>query len=153
MDWTFHQGEMDREDVQALLALHFASMRAHSPPEACHVLAGAGLKAPEIAFWSLREEGRLLGIGALKALEPGHGELKSMRTAPDALGRGVGRAMLHHLIAEARRRGWARLSLETGSTPEFAAALWLYETEGFVPCGRFGGYAATPFTRFFTLRL
>lgn len=150
MDWTFHQGELGREDVQTLLALHFAAMRAQSPPEACHVLPAAGLEAPDIAFWSVRESGRLLGIGALKALEPGHGEVKSMRTAPEALGRGVGRAMLHHLVAEARRRGWARLSLETGSTPEFAAALRLYEGEGFAACGPFGGYRATPFTRFFT---
>ncbi|MFN3389038.1 MAG: GNAT family N-acetyltransferase [Allosphingosinicella sp.] len=153
MDWTFHEGEIEAADVQALLALHFAAMRSHSPPEACHVLPAAGLKAPDVAFWSLREAGRLLGIGALKALEPGHGEIKSMRTAPDALGRGVGRALLRHLVSEARRRGWTRVSLETGSGAEFAAALRLYETEGFRPCGPFGGYAPTPFTRFLTRTL
>ena len=153
MDWTFHEGELEREDVRALLALHFAAMRAQSPPEACHVLPAHGLHAPGIAFWTLREHGRLLGVGALKALAPDHGEVKSMRTAPDALGRGVGRAMLHHLVAEARRRGWTRLSLETGSTADFAAALRLYESEGFEPCGPFGGYADTAFTRFFTRAL
>ena len=150
MDWTFHEGELEREDVRALLALHFAAMRAQSPPEACHVLPEAGLKAPDVSFWSLREDGRLLGVGALKQLAADHGEAKSMRTAPEALGRGVGRAMLHHLVGDARRRGWVRLSLETGSTADFAAALRLYESEGFVPCGPFGGYPDTPFTRFFT---
>ena len=153
MDWTFHQGELDQADVQALLALHFASMRAQSPPEACHVLPAQRLHAADISFWTLREEGRLLGVGALKELAPDHGEVKSMRTAPEALGRGVGRAMLHHLVREARRRGYDALSLETGSTAEFAAALRLYESEGFVPCGPFGGYVDTPFTRFFTRRL
>ena len=153
MDWTFHDGELDREDVQALLALHFAALRAQSPPDACHVLPADGLHAPDISFWTLREQGRLLGVGALKELAPDHGEVKSMRTAPDALGRGVGRAMLHHLVAEARRRGWTRLNLETGSTGDFAAALRLYESEGFVPCGPFGGYADTAFTRFFTRAL
>lgn len=153
MDWTFHRGELDEADVQALLALHFSAMQAHSPPEACHVLAGEALRTPDIAFWSLREAGALLGIGALKALEPGHGEIKSMRTAPHALGRGVGRAMLHHLIGEARGCGFRQLSLETGNTTDFAAALHLYESEGFVASAPFGGYAPTPFTLFYTRTL
>jgi putative acetyltransferase len=103
-----------------------------------------------VAFWSVRENGFLVGIGALKELAPDHGEVKSMRTAHEALGRGIGRAILHHIIAEARRRAYARLSLETGSTETFAAALRLYESEGFVASGPFGGYPDTPFTRFFT---
>ena len=153
MDWSFHEGELGQDDVRALLAHHFDSMRASSPPEACHVLAAAGLGAPDISFWSLREGRRLLGVGALKALAPDHGEVKSMRTAPHALGRGVGRAMLHHLLSQARARGYRRLSLETGSSAEFAAALRLYESEGFVPCGPFGGYSNSAFTRFFTRML
>jgi putative acetyltransferase len=76
-----------------------------------------------------------------------------MRTAPAALGRGVGRKILHHIIAEARSRGYLRLSLETGSTEPFAAALRLYESEGFKPCSPFGDYVDTPFTRFFTRKL
>lgn len=151
--WTFHEGELDRDDVRALLALHFATMRGQSPPDACHVLPVDSLRTPDISLWSLREDGVLLGIGALKALSPDHGEVKSMRTAEQALGRGVGTAILRHIVAEARRRGYTRLSLETGSTQPFAAALHLYEREGFVPCGPFGGYAPTPFTRFFTLDL
>lgn len=153
MGWTFHPDELDRPDVAELLAFHFEAMRAASPPEACHVLPADGLSSPKIGFWTLREEGRLLGIGALKELSADHGEIKSMRTHPDALGRGVGRAMLDHLTGEARRRGYKKLSLETGGTGPFAAALRLYEREGFVPCGPFGGYRDTPFTRFFTRAL
>jgi len=148
--WTVHEGELDREDVRALLAQHFAEMRAGSPPSACHVLPADQLKAPEIRFFTLREGDDLLGCGALKRLEPGHGELKSMRASNEALGRGVGKVLLHHLIGAARTEGMTQLSLETGSTDQFAAALRLYEREGFEPCGPFGGYIDTPFTRFFT---
>lgn len=150
MAWQIFEGELDQEDVCALLAQHFAEMRAGSPPEACHVLAIDGLKAPEIRFFTLREHGVLFGCGALKQLEPGHGEIKSMRTADAALGRGVGKAMLDHIVATARSEGMTQLSLETGSTEQFAAANRLYEKEGFDRTGPFGGYADTPFTRFFT---
>jgi putative acetyltransferase len=125
-------------------------MRAGSPPSACHVLPVDGLKDPAIRFFTLREDGVLLGCGALKQLEPGHGEIKSMRTADAALGRGVGKALLDHIIATARSEGMTRLSLETGSTGQFAAANRLYEREGFDRTGPFGGYADTAFTRFFT---
>lgn len=150
MSWRFFEGELDREDVRNLLDQHFSEMRAGSPPDACHVLPIDGLRAPEIRFFSLREDGRLLGCGALKRLEPGHGEIKSMRTADAALGRGIGKALLDHIVASASAEGISRLSLETGSTEQFAAALRLYEREGFEPCEPFGGYANTPFTRFFT---
>jgi putative acetyltransferase len=150
---TFHEGDLDSEDVQELLAHHFAQMRETSPPEACHVLPLDGLRDPAVTFWSARDNGELLGIGALKQLAPNHGEIKSMRTAPAALGRGVGRALLGHIVAEARSRGYIRLSLETGSTEPFAAALRLYQSEGFVPCGPFGDYEDTPFTRFFSREL
>lgn len=150
---TFHEGDLDSPDVQALLAFHFDQMRATSPPEACHVLPIDGLRDPAVTFWSAREARQLRGVGALKELSPDHGEIKSMRTAPDALGRGVGRAMLHHIVGEARRRGYRRLSLETGSTEPFAAALRLYRSEGFAPCGPFARYCDTPFTRFFTREL
>lgn len=150
MSWTFHEGELDHDDVRALLAQHFAEMRAGSPPSACHVLPADDLKNPAIRFLTLREDGVLLGCGALKRLAADHGEVKSMRTADHAFGRGVGKALLYHLMAVARSDGITRLSLETGSTPQFAAALRLYEREGFEPCGPFGGYADTPFTRFYT---
>jgi putative acetyltransferase len=153
MGITFHSGDLDSADVQALLDFHFKQMRETSPPEACHVLPAGGLGDSSVTFWSARENGELLGVGALKQLAPDHGEIKSMRTAPAALGRGVGRALLNHIVAEARSRGYKRLSLETGSTEPFAAALRLYESEGFVPCGPFGEYRHTPFTRFFTREL
>ena len=148
--WEFHEGELDREDVRALLAQHFSEMRAGSPPSACHVLPADGLKDPDIRFFTLRDSGALIGCGALKRLECSHGEIKSMRTADSALGRGVGKALLDHIVAAARREGMKRLSLETGSTQQFGAANRLYEREGFELCGPFGGYADTPFTRFFT---
>jgi putative acetyltransferase len=150
MHWQIFEGELDRDDVRTLLAQHFAEMRAGSPPEACHVLPIDGLRDPAIRLFTLRDNGALLGCGALKQLEPGHGEVKSMRTADTALGRGVGKAMLDHIVATARRDGMTRLSLETGSTEQFAAANRLYEREGFERCGPFGGYYDTPFTRFFT---
>ena len=151
--WQFYEGELDREDVRALLGQHFAEMRAGSPPSACHVLTAEGLKSANIRFFTLREGDNLLGCGALKRLEPSHGELKSMRTANGALGRGVGKAMLDRLIEAARSEGMTRISLETGSTEQFAAAMRLYEREGFEPCGSFGGYVDTPWTRFYSRKL
>jgi putative acetyltransferase len=153
MALTFHQGELDREDVQDLLALHFAAMRNHSPPNACHVLPAAALWDPSITLFSVRGAGALLGVGALKELEPGHGEIKSMRTAPAALGGGVGRMLLNRIVEEAQQRGYRRLSLETGSGPEFAAALRLYDGAGFRPCAPFASYRHTLFTRFLSLDL
>ncbi|HEX6604821.1 MAG TPA: GNAT family N-acetyltransferase [Sphingomicrobium sp.] len=153
MALTFHPGDLDSSDVKALLELHFGMMRSISPPNACHVLPVDGLRDPAVTFWSARERGELVGVGALKELAADHGEVKSMRTAHRALGRGVGRAVLHHIVGEARTRGYHRLSLETGSTAPFEAALRLYESEGFVPCGPFNGYSDTAFTRFFTREL
>jgi putative acetyltransferase len=150
MHLTFHDGDLDSSDVRELLELHFAAMRSSSPPDSCHVLAADGLRDRAVTFWSARENLVLLGVGALKELDAAHGEVKSMRTAPDALGRGVGRSILHHIMREARSRGYRRLSLETGSTEPFRAAVHLYKREGFSPCEPFGGYRATPFTRFFS---
>lgn len=149
--WTVNEGELGHQDVRELLALHFAEMRADSPPEACHVLPIEQLGDPAIRFFSLRDEARtLLGVGAIKTLEPGHGEIKSMRTAPAALGLGIGGTLLAHLVATARAMGLTRLSLETGNSPLFAAANRLYRRDGFEPCGPFGDYADTPFTLFYT---
>jgi putative acetyltransferase len=124
--------------------------RAGSPPSACHVLPVDALKVPEIRFFTVRENGALLGCGALKRLEPGHGEIKSMRTADAALGRGVGKALLDHIVAMARGEGMKRLSLETGSTEQFAAANRLYEKNGFGRCEAFGDYPDTPWTHFYS---
>ena len=149
--FVFATGDLDAPDVRALLAHHFAEMRADSPPEACHVLPIDGLRDPAIRFVTVRDdEGRLLGVGALKHLGDRHGEVKSMRTAPTALGRGVGGALLAHLIVLARDAGLSRLSLETGNSPLFDAANRLYAKAGFERCGPFGDYAPTPFTHFYT---
>src|SRR6478735_10645896 len=113
--WQYFEGELERDDVRSLLDQHFAEMRAGSPPSACHVLPVEGLKAPEIRFFTLRESGRLLGCGALKRLGLDLGEIKSMRTCNEALGRGVGSALLDHISLAARISGMTRLSLETGS--------------------------------------
>lgn len=147
---SFHEGELDRDDVRALLTQHFAEMQAGSPPEACHVLPLDGLKDPSMRFFTLRENGVLLGCGALKKLSSEHGEVKSMRTADAALGRRVGQAMLDHLLETARQQGMARISLETGSTEQFAAANRLYEKNGFERSAPFGDYPDTPWTHFYT---
>jgi putative acetyltransferase len=153
MALTFHAGDFDSPDVQALLAMHYGIMRSISPHRACHVLPLEGLKDPAITLWAAREDGQLVGVGALKELAPDHGEVKSMRTAPRSLGQGVGREVLHHIVGEAKARGYERLSLETGGSKPFEAAIALYESEGFERCGPFGGYQDTPFSRFFTREL
>ena len=148
---AFFEGELDRPDVRNLLAHHFAEMRADSPPEACHVLPIERLTSPDIRFIAVRDRaGTLLGVGALKTIEPGHGEIKSMRTRPEALGQGIGKRLLARLVEAARGQGMTRLSLETGNSTLFTAANRLYEGAGFVRCGPFGDYADTPFTHFYT---
>lgn len=150
-EFVFCEGELDVPDVRALLELHFARMRAGSPPEACHVLPIDGLRDPAVRLVSIRNpSGRLLGVGALKRIEPGHGELKSMRTHDDALGRGVGRAMLERLMAMAADAGMTKLSCETGNSDMFEAANRLYEGAGFTRSGPFGDYQPTDFTNFYS---
>jgi putative acetyltransferase len=139
--------------VRDLLVLHLSGMRAASPPESVHALDLSGLQRPDVAVWSAWDGDTVVGIGALRVIDPALGEVKSMRTHPDHLGRGVGRALLDVILAEARSRGLDRLALETGSTPEFDAAHRLYERAGFVACGPFGDYTEDPFSRFFVLVL
>lgn len=150
MNLTFHAHDLDSLDVQYLVELHYAELRAISPPGACHVLPAFALRQPDVTVWSARENGELRGVGALKELTPDHGEVKSLRTAVEALGRGVGRAMLRHIMSEAKSRGYRRISLETGNTEPFAPALKLYASEGFRPWGPFAHYKDTPFSSFLT---
>lgn len=140
-------------EIRALLEEHLRSMYELSPPESVHALDLAGLRRPEITFWTAWEEGALLGCGALKELDPAHGEVKSMRTVSSQRRRGVGRAMLAHIIAEARARAYARLSLETGSMAAFLPARRLYESFGFTYCAPFADYAADPNSVFMTRTL
>ena len=148
---TIHEGELGRDDVRALLAQHFAEMRADTPHDACHVMTADALDNPDIDFLTLREkDGTLAAVGALRKLDPTHGEIKSMRAADPARGTGAGKAMLDALIDRARTMGMTRLSMETGNSPLFAAANRLYEGAGFERSGPFAGYRPTPFTHFFT---
>ena len=141
-------------DVLALLEQHLADMHAESPPESVHALDVDALRASHITFLAARgDDGTLLGVGALAELAPGHGELKSMRTAPEARGRGVATAVVEALLDLARERRYERVSLETGAQPYFGAAHRLYERAGFVECGPFGSYSLDPNSRFFTLAL
>jgi putative acetyltransferase len=145
--------DLQGPEIRALLEEHLADMRRISPPESVHALDLAGLRRPEVAFWTLWDGEALAGCGALKAIDAAHGEVKSMRTAATHRRRGVARALLDHIVAEARRRGYARLSLETGSQPAFAPARTLYAAAGFVPCGPFAGYRDDPHSVFMTLAL
>lgn len=140
-------------EIRALLEEHLRHMHELSPPESVHALDLAGLRRPDVTFWTVWSDGRLLGCGALKELDASHGEIKSMRTASALRRRGVGRAMLSHIVAEALRRDYRRLSLETGSMEAFAPARRLYESFGFVYCAPFADYTDDPNSAFMTRTL
>ncbi len=146
-------GDFTDDRVKALLTRHLEGMHASSPPGHVFALDWSGLQKPEISFYAMWEGDELLGFGALKELGPRAGEIKSMRTADAHLRRGVAAAILEHSIAEARQRGYARLSLETGSGPDFEPALTLYRKNGFTAGGAFGGYEKSPFNQFLHLDL
>ena len=147
------EADFDDPQVRALLRLHLAGMHDNSPPGTDHALDLDGLRQPTIRLYAAWDGDGLLGFGALKALDADVGEIKSMRTHPDAVRRGVARALLEHIIAQARARGYRRLSLETGTGPAFDAAQALYERYGFVQGAVFAGYWETDFNRFFHLDL
>lgn len=129
-----------------LLAFHLAEMARWSPPEQVHALPATGLSVPDVTFYTAWRGGGLAGCGALRELSADHGELKSMRVAPAHLRSGVGEAILLHLLGEARHRGYARVSLETGRPAPFLAAQRLYAKHGFAECPPFGDYTATDFS-------
>jgi len=147
------EGGLGEPDVAALLHEHLQGMADHSPPESIHALDIDALMAPDITFWTMRDGRELLGCIALKQLDDKHGEIKSMRTASAHLRKGVAAVLLEHLIAEARRRSYERLSLETGSGAGFEAAHALYRKFGFEYCGPFASYRDDPFSRFMTTTL
>jgi putative acetyltransferase len=142
-----------REDVRRLLERHLAFANESSPPEHVHALDMAALLDPSITFCSARSDGELVGVGALKELDPGHGELKSMHIAEAARQRGVGRAIVDHLVDMAQRRGYRRVSIETGTTHVFVPARSLYLSAGFTPCDPFGEYTSNPHSICMTLAL
>jgi putative acetyltransferase len=146
-------GKATGPEIQALLNEHLQSMYGLSPPESVHALDIDKLRKPDITFWTAWDGQLLLGCGALKELDPKHGEVKSMRTPSALRRRGAGRAILAHIVETARARSYERLSLETGSMEAFRPAQRLYESFGFAYSGPFGGYVDDPNSVFMTLRL
>ncbi len=147
------EGGLDDPRVVELLHTHLTKARAETAPGSAHALDLSGLRSPDVAFWSAWDRDTLVGVGALKRLSAEHGEVKSMHTAEAARGRGVGAAVLRHIVAAARARGMTRLSLETGAWPYFAPARALYARHGFVACPPFGDYRPDPNSVFLTRAL
>jgi len=145
--------DLRRPAVHALLNEHLEDMYALSPRESVHALDLDALRSPDITFWTAWDAGTLLGCAALREIDPGHGEIKSMRTPRAMRRRGAGRALLSHVVETARARGYRRLSLETGSAPAFEPARRLYEAFGFSLCGPFDDYVLDPNSVFMTLPL
>lgn len=140
-------------EVAQLLDEHIQNMAKHSPPESRHALNLEGLRKPEIKFWSAWEVGHLVGCGALKELDEQHGEIKSMRTSSLHLRKGVAKKVLQHILEEAKKRNYRRLSLETGSMAAFEPARRLYLSFGFQYCKPFSDYIEDPNSVFMTVEL
>jgi putative acetyltransferase len=148
-----HEGGLDDPRVVALLETHVSRARAETARGSAHALDLSALRASDITFWSAWEGDTLAGVGALKALAADHGEVKSMHVAEAVRGRGVGSAILRHIVNAARSRGMTRVSLETGSWDYFAPARAMYARHGFVECGPFGEYREDPNSVFMTMAL
>ena len=142
----------DKKTIE-LIRTHLVGMAENSPPESIHALNVAGLKQDNITFYSAWEDEDIMGCGALKELTTKHGEVKSMRTVEKHLKKGVARAILLHIINEAKMRGYTKLSLETGSMEAFQPACRLYESFRFTYCEPFDKYTADPNSLFMTLDL
>ena len=155
---SIDRDDPSRGDVHQLLSEHLADMYATSPAESVHALDHSALSSPSITFWTAREDGNLMGCGALKILDspsdlPVNGEIKSMRTTASARGRGVATLMLRHIVDDARARNLEHLFLETGTEDYFAPARRLYARNGFIECPPFAGYVLDPNSVFMELRL
>ena len=144
--------DLSEPEVRALIEFHSRGMLDESPPGTSHALDLSGLMTPDIEVFAAWEGKRILAIGALKRHD-GFGELKSMRAHPDALGKGVGKAMLQHLIDRARDHGFAEVKLETGTGPAFEAAVGLYMSFGFRPCSAFAQYQPGEFNKLYALEI
>ncbi len=145
--------DLKGSEIYELLQEHLRSMFLHSPPESVHALDIEALREPGITFWTVWENGELLGCGALKELDSQHAEIKSMRTSSPHLRKGVAKNLLHHILEEAKRRGYSRLSLETGSMEAFEPARKLYANFGFTYCEPFADYIEDPNSVFMTREL
>ena len=142
--------DLSRPEVLRLLHEHLQSAALHSPPESMHALDVAALRGPDVTFWSAWNGSDLMGCGAVKELDPRHGEVKSMRTVSAHLRKGVAARMMRHILVEAKHRSYERLSLETGSMDAFAPARRLYASFGFESCGPFSNYVDDPYSLFMT---
>lgn len=151
--WEIRADDLSGSTTRALVRLHLEGMHAHSPPGSVFALDFAGLTAANVTVWTVWRGDAIAGIGALKDLGDRSGELKSMRTHPDFVRRGVASALLEHIISAARSRGIVRLSLETGSGPYFEPALALYRRRGFVDGDAFADYQRSAFNQFLHLTL
>ncbi len=140
-------------ELALLMERHTEAMHADTPPESIHMMDAGALAGPGIVFFVMRDNGLPVGMGALRRIDGGHAEIKSMHILAEMRGRRLAWTMLEHLIAEARAAGYRRMSLETGSQPGFAAARGLYERAGFRECPPFDGYVFDPNSVFMTLTL
>ncbi len=147
------EDDLSGAQIAALLRFHLEQMHLNSPPDSVFAFDIDRLRAPDVTFWTAWEVDRLLGCGAMKELDAQSGEIKSMRTAPDHLRKGVAARLLDHIIAIAQDRGYCRVSLETGSGPAFEPALSLYRRRGFVDGAAFGDYERSAFNQFLHLDL
>jgi putative acetyltransferase len=145
--------DLEGSEIRELLQEHLRTMHRLSPPESVHALDIEGLRKPEITFWTVWESGELVGCGALKELDSQHAEIKSMRTSSSHLRKGVARNLLNYILEESKRRGYRRLSLETGSMEAFAPARQLYADFGFTYCEPFADYVEDPYSVFMTREL
>jgi putative acetyltransferase len=146
-------GDFSDKRLLDLLQIHLATARAETALGSAHALDASELQSPDISFWTIWEDDELLGVGALKELSLDHGEVKSMHTVQAKRRRGVGSAILRHIIATARTRGMLLLSLETGSWEYFRPARNFYQQHGFVTCPPFGDYVSDPNSVFMSLNL
>jgi putative acetyltransferase len=145
--------DLSSPEISRLMQEHLRNVALHSPPESVHALGLEALRKPNITFWSVWQDSELLGCGALKELDAHHGEIKSMRTASAHLRKGIAAKLMGHILEEAKRRSYRRLSLETGSMAAFAPARCLYARFGFQPCGPFADYVEDPYSVFMTREL
>lgn len=153
MDLQIIEDDLSGEAIRALVALHLSGMHAHSPACKIHALPVEKLRQPGVTFYSAWVGDDLAGMGAIRELDASHGELKSMRVAPAWLGKGIGEAVLIHLLDAARTRGYSRVSLETGRGPAFEPAIGLYRKHGFVNCDAFADYVLDDFSQCMTLAI
>ena len=145
--------DLSSPEIIRLLHEHLRSVALHSPPESVHALGLEALRNPDITFWSVWQNSELMGCGAIKELDSRHGEIKSMRTVSSHRRKGVAARLMRHILEEAKRRSYERLSLETGSMDAFAPARSLYASFGFKPCGPFADYVEDPYSVFMTQKV